>query len=195
MKFCQYVWIHARFVKIYFDSSGSTVQVRSRSKKRQKMTNLNFENKLYLTGTCAIWHRWLWCAPTCALSNETPLDPVWCGISELWSKNHMSDCLKMRIKKSKSAKRAFLGRFLTFWVNLIRRIWILQKFWLLDNVYPRYGRSKFENDQKSEKTDQKLKFDFFMFLGNSTMKNTNFNSVLMIILIKKVNIIVLSNFI
>ena len=145
------------------------------------MTNLNFENKLYLTGTCAIWHRWLWCAPTCALSNETPLDPVWCGISELWSENHMSDCLKMRIKKSKSAKRAFLGRFLALWVNLIRRIRILQKIWLLDNVYPRYGPSKLKNVQKCEKMDQKSKFDFFMFLGNFTMENTNFNSVLMIL--------------
>ena len=155
LKFCQYMWTHARFVKIYFDSSGSTVQVGSRSKNRQKMTNLNFENKLYLTGTCAIWHRWLWCAPTCALSNETPLDPVRCGISELWSENHMSDCLKMRIKKSKSAKRAFLGGFWIIWVNRVRRIRILQKFWLLDNVYPRYGPSKFENDQKIEKMDQK----------------------------------------
>jgi hypothetical protein len=72
-----------------------------------------------------------------------------------------------------------LGRFLTFWVNLIRRIRILQKFWLLDNVYPRYGPSKLENDQKSEKMDQKSKFDFFVFLGNLTMENTNFNSVLM----------------
>jgi hypothetical protein len=31
----------------------------------------------------------------------------------------------------------------------------LQKIWLLDNVYPRYGSSKLENDQKSEKMDQK----------------------------------------
>jgi hypothetical protein len=61
----------------------------------------------------------------------------------------------MTVKKSKSAKRAFLGRFLTFWVSLIRRIRILQKIWLLDNVYPKYGPSMFENDQKSEEMDQK----------------------------------------
>ncbi len=65
---------------------------------------------------------------------KTPIDPVRCGISELWSENHMSDCQKLQLKKWKSAKRAFLGRYLTFWVNLIRRIRILQKFWLLDNV-------------------------------------------------------------
>ncbi len=58
---------------------------------------------------------------------------------------------KMTDKKSKSAKRAFLGGFLTFWVNLIRRIQILQKFWLLDNVYPRYRPSKMENDKKVKK--------------------------------------------
>jgi hypothetical protein len=29
--------------------------------------------------------------------------------------------------------------------------------------------------------DQKSKFDFFVFLGNFTMENTNFNSVLMIL--------------
>ncbi len=97
------------------------------------MTNLNFEKKLFLTGTCAIWHRWHWCAPTCALSNETPLDPVRWGISELWSENHVSDSQKWQkwqLKKWKSAKRAFLGRFLTCWVNRVRRIRILQKFWL-----------------------------------------------------------------
>ncbi len=113
------------------------------------------------------------CAPICALFIETPLDPVrWCW-EELRNRNHMSDCQKMTVKKSKSAKRAFLWRFLTFWVNLIRRIRILQKFWILDNVYPRYGPSKFENDQKSENMDQKLKFDFFHFLGNLTTENTN----------------------
>ncbi len=100
------------------------------------MTNLNFENKLFLTGTCAIWHRWLWCAPTSSLSNETPLDPVRSEISELWSENHMSDCEKWQLKKWKSAKRAFLGGFLTFWVNLIRRIRILHKFWLFGHLDP-----------------------------------------------------------
>jgi hypothetical protein len=84
-------------------------------------------------------------------------------------------------KKWKSANRAFKGRFLTFWVNMIRRIRILQKFWHLDNVYPRYGPSKLKNVQKCEKMDQKSKFDFFVFLGNFTMENTNFNSVLMIL--------------
>ncbi len=130
LKFYQYAWIRGRFRETWFQGQRSTVQVGSRSKNRQKMTNLNFANKLHLTGTCAIWHRWLWCAPTCALSNETPLDPVRCGIYELWSENHMSDCQKWQLKKWKSAKRAFLGRFLLFWVNLIRRIRILQKFWL-----------------------------------------------------------------
>jgi hypothetical protein len=74
-----------------------------------------------------------------------------------------------------------MGRFLTFWVNLIRRIRILQKFSLLNYVYPRYGPSKLENDQKSEKMDQNSKFDIFVFLGNSTMENPNFNLVLMIL--------------
>jgi hypothetical protein len=32
----------------------------------------------------------------------------------------MSDCQKMTVKKSKSAKRAFLGGFLTFWVNFLK---------------------------------------------------------------------------
>jgi hypothetical protein len=57
----------------------------------------------------------------------------------------------------------------------------LQKFWILDHVYPRYGPSKLKNVQKCEKMDQKSKFDFFVFLGNFTMENTNFNSVLMIL--------------
>ncbi len=104
------------------------------------MTNLNFENKLYLTGTCAIWHRWLWCAPTCALSNETPFDPVRCGISELWSENHipycwaelpyrnqMSDCQKWQLKNENRPKELFWDDF-WFLVNLIRRIWICKNF-------------------------------------------------------------------
>jgi hypothetical protein len=57
----------------------------------------------------------------------------------------------------------------------------LQKFWILDHVYPRYGPSKLKNVQKCEKMDQKSKFDFFVFLGNFTMENTNFNLVLMIL--------------
>ncbi len=107
------------------------------------------------------------CAPTCALSIETPFDPNWWCWVELPNRNQMSDCQKMKEKKSKSAKRAFLGGFLTFWVNLIRRIRIL------DYVYPRYGPSKLKNVQKCEKMDQKSKFDFFVFLGNFTMENTN----------------------
>jgi hypothetical protein len=87
----------------------------------------------------------------------------------------------MTVKIWKSAKRAFLGGFLILWVNLIRRFRILQKFWLLDNVYPRYGPSKFEYDQKSEKMDQKSYFDFFVLLGNSTTENTDLNLVLMIL--------------
>ncbi len=121
------------------------------------------------------------CAPTCALSIETPFDPNWWCWVELANRNQMSDCQKMTVKKSKSAKRAFLGGFLTFWVNLIRRNRILQKFWILDYVYPRYGHSKLKNVQKCEKMDQKSKFDFFVFLGNFTMENTNLNSVLMIL--------------
>jgi hypothetical protein len=55
------------------------------------------------------------------------------------------------------------------------------KILTFDNVYPRYGPSKFENDQKSEEMDQKSFFDFFVFLGNSTTENTNFNLILMIL--------------
>ncbi len=67
------------------------------------------------------------CAPTCTFSNDTLFDPIWCCWAELRNRNHISDCQKMRLEKWKSDKREFLGWFLTFWVNLIRRIWILPK--------------------------------------------------------------------
>ncbi len=88
-------------------------------------------------------------------------------------------------KKMKIGQKSFFGAFLCFWVNLIQRIRILQKFWLLDNIYPSYGPSKFKNDKKVKKLTKS--HDFFVFLGNSTMKNTNFNSVLMILLFARKN--------
>ncbi len=130
LKFCEYVWTHARVVKIYFDSSGSSVQVGSRSKNCQKMTNLNFELSWYFRTWISICRSVTkMCANMCFI-HLTPFDPNWWCWVELPNRNQMSGCQKMTVKKSKSAKRAFLGGFSNFWVNLIRRIRILQKVWI-----------------------------------------------------------------
>jgi hypothetical protein len=121
---------------------------------------------------CYLTQVTLMCTNMCSIK----WDPTWPGpMRNLWAmiRKPYVRLSKMTVKNWKSAKRAFLGGFLTFWVNLIRRIRILQKFWLLDNFYPRYEPSKLQNDQKSEKMDQKSEFDFIMFLGNSTTENTN----------------------
>jgi hypothetical protein len=119
------------------------------------------------------------CAPTCALSIETLFHPNWCCWVELRNRNHMTDSQKMTVQNENRPKELFWGDFCVFgW------IWY-GEFEFCKNfdsyVYPRYGPSKFKNEQKSEKMDQKSEVDIFVFLGNSTMKNTNFNSVLMIL--------------
>ena len=48
------------------------------------------------------------CAPTCALSIETPLDPVRCCWAELPNRNQMSDCQKMTVKKILIGQKIFL---------------------------------------------------------------------------------------
>ncbi len=113
MKFCQYVWTHARFVKIYFDSSRSTVQVGSRSKNRQKMTNLTFELSWYFRALKSICRSVAKFAPTCTLSIETHStrtdDAGWSYGTETICQTVKNDSYKMKI-----CQKSFFGAIFDF---------------------------------------------------------------------------------
>ncbi len=114
LKFCQYVWTHARFVNIYFDSSGSTVQVGSRSKNRQKITILNFE--LY-------WYFRTWksicrsiskmCTNMCFIHWDL-IRPELMMLGGVTEQKPYIRLLKMTVKKMKIGQKSFFGRIFDF---------------------------------------------------------------------------------
>ncbi len=142
----------AAFRKHSLKVKGQVFRWSSRSKNRQKMTILNVELSWYFRARKSICRSVAkMCTNMCSIHWD-PIRPELMMLGGVTEQKPYVRLSKMTAKKWKSAKRAFLGRFLTFWLNLIRTIRILQKIWLLDDVCPRYGPSvrkpKFENDQK-----------------------------------------------
>jgi hypothetical protein len=77
-------------------------------------------------------------------------------------------------KKIKIGQKSFFGRIFEFLGKSDTENSNFAKSLNLDHVYPRYGPSKLKKVQKCEKTDQKSKFDFFVFLAWKTRISTRF---------------------
>jgi hypothetical protein len=108
------VWTHARFVKIYFDSSGSTVQVGLRSKNSQKMTILNFELSWYFRTWVSICRTATkMCTNMCSIKwDPTRPGPMW----NLWAMIRKPNVRlsKMTVNKMKIGQKSFFGAIFVF---------------------------------------------------------------------------------
>ena len=114
LKFCQYVCIRGRFQETWFQGQRSSVQVGSRSKNCQKMTNLNFELSWYFRTWKSICRSVTkMCANMCSIHWD-PIRPCPMILGGVTEQKPNVRLLKMTVKKMKIGQKSFFGTIFDF---------------------------------------------------------------------------------